>query len=385
MVCDQCGSERPRSGLCPECGAPPPGTYSSMREWKGRGNPGESTRRGRSGGNGGGGGSSSTWRADSSGRRGRSGSNWGGSGDDWQGQEYEDSPPAGRSNRRNRRPNNDYDEVDLDRALVPARNEMMAPMDGSAGLPAVPGFPQTDEEERMLGVRRPAYIPATTEKRKRKLSSWRVISGVLSVMLACIASCGAAGILGKDKIDALLGKPISVVQTQVPIDLSKVPVTPVATPGPAAKTLTQVTTALHRQGNCVPVDPTSHFHIGDTIWVFVILKQASPGHKISVRWFVNGTFVDPPKQGPGYTETDLSGNTEGGACFGMPIPTTGTGTARLYWDRPANDTGDSDTDPALMAKINFAVLPQGYGTPTPGAAGTPATSPAPKTTGTPGK
>ena len=34
MECDQCGARRPRSGPCPECGAPAPGTYSSMRQWR---------------------------------------------------------------------------------------------------------------------------------------------------------------------------------------------------------------------------------------------------------------------------------------------------------------------------------------------------------------
>src|SRR6185312_6293324 len=112
-----------------------------------------------------------------------------------------------------------------------ARNEMMAPVDASAGLPAMPGIPQTDEEERALGIRRPAYIPATTEKLKKKLSSWRVISGVLSVMLACIASCAAAGILGRDRIQAFLGHPVAITQTQPALNFSGVPLTPVATPG----------------------------------------------------------------------------------------------------------------------------------------------------------
>lgn len=368
MICDQCGSERPRSGLCPECGAPPPGTYSSMRDYKGNGGAGSSGRRSRAGG------SSSSWRADASGRRGRSGANWGGSGGNWQDDDYE-QPPAGRSNRRNRRPDG-YDEVDLDRALVPARNEMMAPMDGSAGLPAVPGFPQTDEEERAIGMRRPAYIPATTEKRKKKLSSWRVISGVLSVMLACVASCAAAGILGRDRIQAIMPNPIKTTQTPLALDLKNVPLTPVATPGPAAKSLTQVVTALHRQGNCNPVDPSSYFHVGDAVWVFVILKQPMPGHTISVRWFANDTDVNPPS----VDKTSLRlGANNAGACFSLQYPSAGTGSVKVYWDRPANDTGDDPKDPALMATINFAVVPPGYGTPTPGSV-TPAPTIAPTAT-----
>ena len=365
MQCDQCGADRPRSGRCPECGAPPPGTYSSMRDYRGRGEPGDSGRRSR------GGASSSSWRADTSGRRGRSGGNWGGGGNGggWQDDDYDDPAPA-RSNRRNRRPANDYEEEDLGRALVPARNEMMAPMDASAGLPAMPGIPQTDEEERALGIRRPAYIPATNEKRKKKLSSWRVISGVLSVMLACIASCAAAGFLGRDRIQAFLGKPVAITQTPPSLDFSGVPLTPVATPGLAAKSQMQVVTALHRQGACNPVDLTSYFHTGDNVWVFITLKQAAPGHTISVRWFANGVDINPPTSGPGHTETQLKTN-EAGACFTIQYPMSGTGMAKLYWDRPANDPDNGPKDQALMATIYFAVTPPNYGTPTPAPTKTP--------------
>lgn len=369
MQCDQCGADRPRSGRCPECGAPPPGTYSSMRDYRGRGEPGDSGRRSR------GAGSSSSWRADTSGRRGRSGGNWG-NGGDWQDDDYDDPAPA-RSNRRNRRPANDYEEEDLGRALVPARHEMMAPMDASAGLPAMPGIPQTDEEERALGIRRPAYIPATNEKRKKKLSSWRVISGVLSVMLACIASCAAAGILGRDRIEAFLGKPVSITQTQPAINLMGIPVTPVATPGPASKSGMQVITALHRQGNCNPVDPSSLFHVNDSVWVFVILPTASPGHTISVRWFSNGTDVNPPQQDK---TTRTLGQNESGACFALGYPSPGRGMVKVYWDRPQNDKGDDPKDPALMATIMFGVVPANYGTPTPAPTGTPAPTTAPTAT-----
>jgi hypothetical protein len=250
-------------------------------------------------------------------------------------------------------------------------------MDASAGLPALPGFPQSDEEERALGMRRPAYIPATTEKRKKKLSSWRVISGVLSVMLACVASCAAAGILGRDRIQTIFGNPVKITMTPQAVDLTGIPLTPVATPGPAAKSLTQVVTALHRQGNCNPVDPASLFHVGDAVWVFIILKQPAPGHTISVRWFANDTDVNPPSQ----DKTTLTlGPNNAGACFSLQYPSAGRGMVRVYWDRPANDKGDDPNDPALMATIRFGVVPANYGTPTPAPAGTPAPTVAPTAT-----
>ena len=86
---------------------------------------------------------------------------------------------------------------------------------------------------------------------------------------------------------------VSSHQTPPVIDLSGVPLTPVATPGPAARPLSQVITALHRQGNCNPVDPSSYFHVGDAVWVFVILKQPAQGHTISVHWFANGDRCQP--------------------------------------------------------------------------------------------
>ena len=49
----------------------------------------------------------------------------------------------------------------------------------------------------------------------------------------------------------------------------------------------------------------------------------------------------------------------------MQYPMPGKGSVKVYWDRPANDVGNDPTDRALMATIVFAVLPPGYGTPTP--------------------
>src|SRR5215469_7326091 len=162
MECDQCGARRPRSGPCPECGAPAPGTYSSMRQWR------DQTRSGQG--------------------------------------------PAVR-----RRAGYDYDEGDLDRALVPAPSDMLAMDAGAlsmgAGLPALPGIPQTDEEERAIGIRRPVYIPATGLKRKKRLASWRVVSGIVSVMLFCVASCGVLALVGHNQLESIFGHATTLVNT----------------------------------------------------------------------------------------------------------------------------------------------------------------------------
>src|SRR5262249_49106123 len=200
MECDQCGARRPKTGPCPNCGAPPPGTFSSMRQWKNQSRSGEGPAKR---------GSGVGWRQ----------------GQGWDEGGYEE-PPAGRSGGRNRRTGPSYDEMDLDRALVPAQPDMLPMQMGTGMGVAVPGLPSTEEEERAMGIRRPVYIPATGE-RKRKLGTWRVISGVLSVMLFCAASCAAAGVFGKGILANLVNNPTTRTPTPFAIDFSGVPVTPV--------------------------------------------------------------------------------------------------------------------------------------------------------------
>ena len=261
MECDQCGARRPRSGPCPNCGAPPPGTFSSMRQWKdtSRSGEGPAARRG----------------AGDAGRRG-SGASWQQQGG-WDEGGYEE-PPAGRSSGRNRRGGRDYEDVDLERALVPTQGGLL-PMDAAGmsvapGVPMVPGMPQTDEEERALGIRRPAYIPATGE-RKRKIGSWRVTSGVLSVMLVCIASCALAGLPGKNTLASLFPRFVSSTPTPINVDQSHVPITPVATEGPqGAHVLNVFTTKGQPTAHCelTGLTKASHFVVNDWIGVFADVR-----------------------------------------------------------------------------------------------------------------
>ncbi|MGZ3673201.1 MAG: hypothetical protein ACXVCO_02735 [Ktedonobacterales bacterium] len=389
MQCDQCGARRPRSGPCPECGAPPPGTFSSMRQWRDQSRSGEGPAVG-----GGRGGSGANWGAGASGsgRRG-SGANSGAGGagrsssrwDEGEGYDDYDDRPAGRSNPRNaapRRRTPDYEEVDLERALVPAHNDML-PMDpamggmGAGGLPAVPGLPATDEEERMLGIRRPVYIPANGEKRKRKLGTWRVLSGVLSVMLVCIASCALAGVFGQKQIKSIITGPVANATNSVNGTITGVPVTPVATPGAQAKFVLQIVTAGGRSSNGEPTNVKTHFLVGDYVYVLAVVRGLPKGaHIISVAWYLNGVFVELPAGAQ--TSQTIDGDKR--VVFGLQYPSSGLGAAKIYIDRPASDKSDDPKDPALADTIYFAVeMPTpaptvGTGTATPGTK-TPSASP----------
>lgn len=392
MECDQCGAQRPRTGPCPECGAPAPRAHSSMRQWRsGRSDAGwdggeadwddqgdwdaGASSRGRSSVDGRRG-SSANWNAGASAGRGRSPANGrrGSSGTDWDEGDYADGAPPARSTNRNRRPapQPEYEEVDLERALVPARNEML-PMDpslGTAGVPALPGMPTTDEEERALGIRRPVYIPATGEKRKKKLSSWRVVSGVLSVLLVTIVACGLGGFYVYGRVQQNVKGPVVTHLTPQPFSTLDVPVTPVATPGTQGTYIKRVVTATGVDNQLNATGTTSQFLINQPVNVVMEVRNINKFPKgqtlnVSVHWFL-GTdkdhmqYVELPAGS--ITSKQLQDTPDScphsGGCnvyFSLKYPSSGEGMAKVYFNRPASDTGDSPTDPSLAATIYFAV------------------------------
>lgn len=279
-----------------------------------------------------------------------SGAGWRGGGDEW-GEDAYDEPPMSRSARR-RRVEPEYDEVELERALVPAQGDML-PMDAAGLAPGLPGVPATEEEERAFGIRRPVYIPAVGGKRKRKLGTWRVISGVLSVMLVCVASCGLAGLLGKNQIAAWTHGLVGTRITPVTFSTANVPVTPVATYGPAAsKHIANVVTASALDVRGVPINPTSHFLIRSTVYLGCLVQGISKGEQatVSVHWFLQGVYLPVDAANSSVTVTKDSR-----VRFLLNIPTPGLGMAKIYYNRPATDVGDSPTDPSLAATIYFAV------------------------------
>ncbi len=328
MLCDRCGAERRPSGPCPRCGAPPPG--SAGRPYGNRAQGGDAYRPGQQRGSG-----------------------------------------AGRSSARNQR-RGDYQEIDLERALVPTPQNV-APINVGSALPAIPGLPQTEEEERALGIRRPVYIPVTDEHRKRRISSFRVLSGVLSLMVICIASCTGLAFLGKTKLETLVGPRISTSQQNPTpfINFTQVPGTPAATPGAAAKYVTSATTARNVDNNFAPVDITSKFTVNSMVYVVLSVRNVPKGtqHTLSVRWFLNTLDVQLPPSA--LIKKDIVQDSN--AYFALQYPQPGLGMVKVYWDRPANDSDDSDTNPYLAQKLYFAIQPP-----------VPTATPLPKATATTG-
>jgi hypothetical protein len=283
--------------------------------------------------------------------------------------QYDEGPPSGRMSARQARPAQnyqDYEEVDLERALVPNYGDLM-PMSQSMRSVAIPGMPATDDEERALGIRRPVYIPASGERGKRKLGTWRVVSGVASIMLVCIASCGLAGIIGRDHLGFLSGPAIGV-QATASYPTFSVPKTPQPTQGPQAKYVQNVTTATAVDSNYVPINTTSHFLVNADVYVVASVRNLTAGksHTLSIHWFLDRQDLQLTASSA-LTKTITK---DSNVYFSLRYPTAGLGSAKLYFDRPSSDP-DADTA-YLAAAIDFAVQMPSTPTAKPG-------SPTPKT------
>ncbi len=377
MECDQCGAPRPRMGPCPECGAPPPRLGarggSSGSGARGRSQPGGSSSGSRrnSGANLGGGGLLS--RDSGARRRGQ------GSGASW---DDDDSGAAQGGRAGGRYGSGEYGGVDPSRALVPQYDEVMPPSAEGGLMAGLPGFPQTDEEERAIGLRRPAYIPATEPRRKRKLSSGRVLSGVLSILLVTVGVCGGLGFLGQQQIRKVLSGPLGKIVVSPTVNMSEVPVTPVSTAGPSGKIVTSAVTAQGIDKDFNAVDVTSYFTVNSTVYVVVNIVGASQtgSNTLTCRWFLDDIDYNL-KSGTSVAVQPSKTNNFHGYC-GLPYYQTGNGMVKIYWDKPNSDSGDAPNDKYLAQTIRFGIFAKLPGTPTPAGTakpGSPTPSPTKKT------
>jgi hypothetical protein len=361
MQCPHCGYDRPRQGRCPNCGAPAPNaqgsSYSSLRDWRQeppRGTPSrplnspDRSYGGRSASDGGGG-------------RRSSGTNWGSPS-----QSYPRRDSPGQSYPRR---SWDADE----RALVPtpaATGDLMLHDDRM--LPALP----TEEEERALGIRRPAFIPATEERKGRRPSRWRVISGIASVLLLCVGISVASGVLLQHNVipplSRLLGitKPSSMKVNAPQIPSIYLTPRPILTPGPKTPISNVVTTPTVTQPPNKPYYPgqiTALFVTGDNVDVLCNIDQtAKDGDVISIHWIFNQVDLSLPSADTQYKITNNKSGYE--ALFELKdVQAVGFGQALLYYNNTLAWTVDFAvvTSPVTPTPVPPTATPSAVPTRTP--------------------
>jgi hypothetical protein len=342
MQCVSCGHDRPRAGRCPHCGAPPSpdqsnNSYSSLRGWKdqaqGGGRPNASYPRSNT---------PSYPRSNTpSYPRSNTPSRPRGMGGPDQSYARRGAPGQSYPNRRG----NDYDEYyegDDERALMVSQGQAGALMPSGVerALPALP----SEEEERAMGIRRPAFIPATEERRGKRAGRWRVISGVLSVMLLCVGMCGVSGFLFGTHIfpqlKILLGISRPPALTPAAPNVPAIFLTPgtLATPAPNTKndpigppTMGKTYTNV----NSLPVikNQTSLFLANDTVIVVAKVDGAKSKETVSIKWFQNNEDLTPAfiASKSNCCSQAMSGQPED-VLFQAQFPSIGLGHADLYYN-----------------------------------------------------
>lgn len=239
---------------------------------------------------------------------------------------------------------------------MPQYNEVMPPAAEGGMMAGLPGFPQTDEEERAIGMRRPAFIPATGPKRKNKPSSGRVFSGMISILLVTVGVCAGLGFLGQQQFAKVFSGPVHIVVAAPTVDMGKVPTKSVSTPGPAAKVITSAVTARGIDKDYNAVDITSYFTVNSTVYVVANIVGASQKttNTLSCTWFLDG--IDYKLKSGTKSSLPPSKTSNFHGYCALPYYQTGVGMVRIYWNRPDSDTSDSPTDPYLAQTITFGVF-----------------------------
>lgn len=228
----------------------------------------------------------------------------------------------------------------VERGLIP---QMPSPNSLMTSLPerSLPSLP-TEEEERALGIRRPAFIPATEERKGRPPTRWRVISGVASIMLLCVVALGASGFfLNKVVIPRFsVAKPKNEITPVVVIPTVYLGpdalVTPVAKPNPAIDYIkTAKDVSKNSLGNVLINGISPLFYTNDNI--FVVMRVESSSQKndtIAVRWYFNNTEITNSLKAD-YKDccnATLTDSNPTYVIFQIGIPEPGTGHADVYYN-----------------------------------------------------
>ncbi len=254
--------------------------------------------------------------------------------------------------------------------VAPDMGALLAPDDRA--LPALP----TEEEERALGIRRPAFIPATDERKGKKAGRWRVISGVLSIMVLCVGMCGVSGLLVQHNVipglSKLLGLTVPGNASSVPlvtIPTAYAPGAPLVTPVPNAKTPIQDIRSYNliltpaNSNTAIPKNPTDLFTVGQTVYIVMDLNSAvKVNDTVSVKWIFSGVDItgEIAKLYPGCClKTVAKTGAALQVIFGVKPPTTGFGEAQILYNNQ------------LAYTVLFEMIPAAQ-TPTPAVTPTPA-------------
>ncbi len=157
--------------------------------------------------------------------------------------------------------------------LVPFQQQM---------LPALPG----EQAETV-------YVPPMYTKPRPIIPRYRIISGMLSVLIVSLLLCGGGVYLGQSKgLFTTIGR---MIGTTLPPNVSaasahNIPDPPQQSevPGPASAIIPSATTTMFiDQNSLTPREQDKIFQVGTTFYVTYSAKAPKPGNVI-IKWYMNG-------------------------------------------------------------------------------------------------
>jgi hypothetical protein len=187
------------------------------------------------------------------------------------------------------------------------------------------------------------YVPPMYTKPRPIIPRYRIISGLLSILIVSLLVCGGVSYYAKASGNlkllgrAITGAPPTRIQ---PTATPTLPDPPVKTDiGPAYNKIPAATTTLRIDKNYTPLQPTRIFQVGQQFYLTFTIPNASGG-TVTAKWYMNGQF---------YRETTV------GSTTAKP----GTGMVNAYvsmqYETPAEGTVELDWNNQLAQRLYFVV------------------------------
>ncbi|MBA2394446.1 MAG: hypothetical protein H0V70_17085 [Ktedonobacteraceae bacterium] len=192
------------------------------------------------------------------------------------------------------------------------------------------------------------YVPPMYTKPRPIIPRYRIISGMLSVLIVSLFVCGGGAYYAQSNglltnVERMVGavRPANVAASSA----RNIPDPPQqsAIPGPASNVITAATTTLHMIGN-TPREQDTVIPVGTPFYVTFSAKPPKQGN-IMVKWYMNGQYY---KSTPSQKTIDPKQDPTVNGFVTMTYIIPATGVAELYWVTQGQT-------PQLAQKLYFSV------------------------------
>jgi hypothetical protein len=178
------------------------------------------------------------------------------------------------------------------------------------------------------------YIPSTITKERPLISRYRIVSGLLSMLIVLLVICSGLGYIAQTH--GILSKFVSFYTGSAPhgtsIAASHIPTPPTQTAkdfGPASSngTIPAATLTDSIDQNNIAKEPETNFKVNQTVYLAFNVQPKQAG-TVTIKWYTNNqlyTTVDTP-----IPAQDINKNNNASTSIKFAQPTSGM--VEIYWN-----------------------------------------------------